>query len=70
MGDNICVTFRYALGQRVHWRGEPRGRWRVIARLYEESRLRRDVRYQVRNLSDTDEVVVYEEDLAPLEDTP
>jgi hypothetical protein len=68
MPDLVSITFLYALGQRVHWRGEPLGRWRVIARLYEESRLRRDVRYQLRQMNDTEDVVVYEQDLEPLEE--
>jgi hypothetical protein len=68
MPDLVSITFLYAIGQRVRWRGEPLGRWRVIARLYEQSRFRADVRYQLRAMNDTHDVVVYEDDLSPLEE--
>jgi hypothetical protein len=68
LSDTVPVTFRYALGQRVRWALEPDGRWRVIARLYEQSLLRSGVRYQLRAMDETQDVVVYEDDLAPVED--
>jgi hypothetical protein len=69
MSDTVPVTFRYALGQRVRWALEPEVRWRVMARLYEQSQLRSGVRYQLRAMDETQDAVAYEDDLASLEDT-
>jgi len=68
MPDTIPVTFLFALGSRVRWAGDPAGRWRVIARSYEESLVSRYVRYQVRRLSDTEDAMAFEGDLEALED--
>jgi hypothetical protein len=68
VADDVRVTFLFALGQRVRWRGEPDARWRVIERSYREDVVRRDVRYLLQSLSDRDRVTVYEPDLSPEED--
>jgi hypothetical protein len=68
MPETVSVTFLYALGQRVRWALEPDGRWRVIARRYEQSRFRTGVQYQLRALNDTQDCIAYEDDLAPLEE--
>jgi hypothetical protein len=68
MPEDVTVTFLFALGQRVRWAMDPDERWRVIARMYEQSTLRTGVRYQLRAMNDTQDVVVYEDDLSPLED--
>jgi len=69
VADRVPITFLFTLGQRVRWDGDPQGRWRVIARAYEESSLSRCVRYQLRRLNDTEDTLAYEVDVAPLEDT-
>jgi hypothetical protein len=68
VAETVAITFLYALGERVRWAGDPLGRWRVIARSYEESVVSRAVRYQLRRMSDTEDATAFEPDLAPLED--
>lgn len=68
MAELVPITFLSTLGQRVRWALEPDGRWRVMARLDEQSRLRSGVRYQLRAMNDTQDVSASEPDLTPAKD--
>jgi hypothetical protein len=70
MADLVPITFLFALGQRVRWRGEPDARWRVIERSYREDVVRQDVRYLLQSLNDRERRAVYEPDLSPEEEEP